>query len=758
MGTADDMGDAAESPSRQNYYDGLLDRLVRTGLTLDQATLEVAEAYLDGRPATLGKSKTTRKERDRLFWTSLAVDGCTQATWSSETMVLALARYMGQEPVAKNGLLASVTAVAPESLVRAVRYSGLVLNQHASRCAELREAAAGHDGLMELCKVLDAFGVAHRQRVAVVETLKAVLAELSTFDLLLYVSLYAFEHLVPRDFRGPSDRSRDAKHQTAWDAIGDLVTWKLRTTPEATQALNDEVIGSSIVRHLRPILFEERGLSRSRALQTLSGASQLIDAQIELNEFIGRSADAFSYDDGVRYVRRGDRLEFVEVDVASQSAWRREGRKLECLHGYWLYRAMADFFSSDASRALLGRPENQDANRLAWIHATQGQLRLQEVYGIDEVVTTESGESAPLFQALLALNLMSGHFLHDFLLAFAERSRAAGDWLSGLRNLAIDGIRDGSQIRFPLTWSDRDAKIRNITGWTVTRELPQGSSRVAATVLDFWTYDLVAMAGRLQGQVAALEPHLFERPILKFGSHLVQLPWIVGMQNNSTAAINNLRRLGARRGRAREETQRIESNLSGLLRQRGFAVVTNWQPPPEHREVGEVDVIAVRDECLLVLEVKSTFIRRSQRDAWLHATTTLRKAGRQLLRKVDAVARAIPADGALREALRLDLDEQIARCRGWIVDTSIERDHQHFSGFLKISVEELLIALRDDAHLLADPIGLLSGRILEGEGPEAKAPVVLSTLYPLGFSADRLVEVIETEAVWRASAVAATTA
>lgn len=50
----------------------------------------------------------------------------------------------------------------------------------------------------------------------------------------------------------------------------------------------------------------------------------------------------------------------------------------------------------------MGRPENEYANRLAWIRATQGKLRLQEVYGIDEVVTTESGESAPLFQALLS--------------------------------------------------------------------------------------------------------------------------------------------------------------------------------------------------------------------------------------------------------------------------------------------------------------------------------------------------------------------
>jgi Holliday junction resolvase-like predicted endonuclease len=745
------MSEAAESPSRQNYYDGLFDRLSQAGLSPDLATLEAAEAYLDGRPATVGKHRTTRKERDLWFWTSTAVNGCPHDIWQSEPMLLALARYLGQEPVAIDGLLARVADIAPETLTRAVRYSGLVLTQHSPRSTELRNAAVGHDGLAELCKVLDTFDGAHRERVALVEMLKASLAGLSTFDLLLYASLYAFERLVPTDFHRPASPSVDTEHQTAWDAIGDLLTWKLRTTPEAAQALSDDAIGASLAQTLRPILFNESGLRHGQALETLSSVGQLIDAQIELNEFIGRSADAFSYDDGIRFERRDQRLEIVEVDDSSLSAWQREGRKLECLHGYWFYRALDDFLKSDSARERMGRPENEDANRLAWIYATQGKLRLQEVYGIDEVVTTESGESAPLFQALLALNLMSAHFLRDFLLAFAERRHAAGDWLAGLRNLAMDGLRDGYQNRLPLMWSDREEKIRNITGWTVTRESPQGSPRVAAAILDFWTYDLAAMVRRLQSQPSTLEPHLFERPVLKFGSHLIQLPWIVGMQNNSTAAINNLRRLGARRGQARAETQRIEGNLSELFVQRGFKVLPNWQPPAEHREAGEVDLIAARDGHLFVLEVKSTFIRRSQRDAWLHASTTLRKAGRQLARKVDVITRALAQEGSLRAGLGIAPDRQLAGCHAWIVDTSIERDHMRFSGFLKISLEELLIALRDDADLLADPDGLLSGRSVDKANLDHfDVPRPSATLYPQGFSANRLVEVIEAEIVWKA--------
>lgn len=88
----------------------------------------------------------------------------------------------------------------------------------------------------------------------------------------------------------------------------------------------------------------------------------------------------------------------------------------------------------------------------------------------------------------------------------------------------------------------------------------------------------------------------------------------------------------------------------------------------------------------------------------------------------------------------------------WIVDTSIEWDHQLFQGFLKVSLEEVLIALRDDRRLLNDPHGLFGGQAVPDQGAEEYAePGKDDTLYPDGFSAGRFVEVIETAAVWAGS-------
>ena len=735
-----------------NYYDDLFVRLIGDGVPLPVAIERVAIAYLDGKPLPAGKRKLTKKERDTLFWSSNAVRNCPPGSWSAEAMVLALARYLGQEPVAAEVLVTRVAREAPEALIRAVRHSGLVLNPHSPRRAELEQAAAENEVVAELCRVLDLFELAHRQRAAAVDMLKARLVKLSVFDLLIYASLSAFEVLVPRDFKAKTPAPPEgADLQLAWDALNDLLAWKLAGVSSSSLKLTDDSIGNSLAQHLRPILFESGRASSGEALRNLRAFHALMDAQIELNEFTARSAEAFCYDDGIRFERRGDRLEIVEVDPAAGAAWQSDGRKLERLHCYWFHRAVDTYVeqvASDPAKWMIGRPENSEANRVAWLRALQTQLRLREAYGVADEVTSDSGDTVDLFRALLSLDLMSAFFLRDFLAAFAERLDASGNWIVALRRLTMDGLREGLQNRLPLTWSDRDSKVANITGWTVTASEPKGNPRMASAILDFWTYDMVAMAERLQRNEPGLQPHLFERPVLKFGATLVQLPWVVGMQNNSSAALNNLRRLGARRGQARDEARRIEAGLARLLETRGFKTLLNWTPPRVVDDAGEVDLIVTLGEHLLVIEVKSTFLRSSQRDAWLHASTTLRKAGQQLRHKVEAVSVAIASDPVFRAMLGLTGERVPTQHHGWIADTSIECDHQRFSGFLKVSVEELLIALRDDRHLLNDPGGLFAGNYREDQAREADTSRSGWTLYPDGFSAERFIEVIETDAVW----------
>jgi Holliday junction resolvase-like predicted endonuclease len=535
-----------------------------------------------------------------------------------------------------------------------------------------------------------------------------MLAELSPLELLSYASLYAFEHWVPARFsRASPSPDAQANGGEDWDAVNDILLWKLANCADDSTRLTDAVIGAALAKHLSPFLFASPNGQTARH-DLREAFANLFAAQIELNSFVAQSANAFSYDHSIEFVRVGERLEINELDAAARAAWDRNGRKLSALHTYWYYRAMDAFVDSGMATQQIGSAENHELNQLAYIKALRTQLQLTDVYGVSDTVTTDAGITVPLFQALLSLELMNVFFQREFLETYVTHLRSTGNWAMALGMLAFNGLRDGNQIRFPLTWSNRDDKVAKMVGWTVTPEHQQGSPRHAAAVVDFWTSDWSKLATQLRRGAAGLRPDLFERPILKMGQTLVQLPWVVGLQNNSTAAINNLRRLGQRRGEFRAETQRIETQLGAMLEQRGFKVVLNWHPPvgPEGN-AGEVDVICARDGTVLVLEVKSTYLRRSQQEVWQHETTTLRKSGQQLQRKVAAVQLALANEPRLvtelARQLGLDAGTPSNQICGWIVDTSIECDHQRFGGFLKISLEELLIALRDDRHLLHDP-------------------------------------------------------
>ncbi len=722
------------------YYERLHLRLLADGFSAHEALAEVAEAYLVGRPEKVNGHKMSRSGRDRLFWTTACVLAADAQDWRGEAMGLALTRYLEQDKVDALGLLGVLALQAPIVLTDAVRHSGLALRPDSPRRYELQQAAALAPEVAELCRVLHILDEAHALRRDALARCQSPWEKVPIIELLAWASLYAFEHLVPHGLHGSAAIEAQGMSVTsAWDAINALLLWKLWTGDRSALRLNENDIAERVGPLFRDWLFSSGALPELAA-RRYAQFQDLMAAQIEMLEFMSRSLHAFCWDDGIRFKRHGDRLEIVETDLAARAAWERNTRKLWQLQGYWMDRAVDAFAHSDMARQRIGRPENEDDNRAAWIKALATQMRLSEVYGLGDQVSLEGGRAVNLFQALLAQELTAVFFLRDYVGAFVAHAQALGHWRLALGRLALQGLLEGMQNRLPFTWSDRAAKVRRITAWTVTPEQPQGSAASAQAILDFWCYDIVALGERLGRDEPGLHPRLFERPVLQFGHAYVQLPWVTAFQSNGHAAINNLRRLGARRAETRDETQRIEGNLAAALQARGFRVLLNWQPPTDLREAGEVDVVAGRDGHLFVFELKSTFVRESVRDAWQHMTTTLRKAGRQLVRKQAAVLSVLADDIALQSALGLPEPPALELVHAWIVDTSIEGDHCRFSGCLKLSLEEILIALRDDRQHLSE------GRVWMQAESLVRHPK--SSLYPDGFDAVHFLDAVQSQAVW----------
>ncbi|MES2625382.1 MAG: hypothetical protein V4628_08895 [Pseudomonadota bacterium] len=729
-----------------NSYERYFTSAIQAGLSPTDAAVRVFETYLDGKPRLRGAVKGSLAELDVMLWQQEYLYALPAEAWQTQAAILSLTRYMHSTQLSNLRLLEHLAILAPGSLRSAIRYSGIALQHNPLRLGEITHLAMlAPQEFAEIARILAILENAHRQRINLVEECRAAIVGLSPLEMLMYASLYAYEYIVPEQLSTISgERTNAIDTQHTWEAINNLLIWKLATADAGACVVSESDIVNSLRLHLIPFINPS---SVEPVREDIYRAfCALLIKQMELDSFIDRTVDAFCYNDTIRFVLQGNDLKIVETDQIGKKIWQRNGERLACLHQYWYYRAMDRFFESGMAVKSLGTPENHDANSVAWMKALRTWLQLDEVYGMNATVVADSGLPVDLFQALLALELMTQYFNIAFMQPYLEYYRSSRDSRSALRELMLSGLQQpGMNNLMPVTWSDRQTRIAKIIGWTVSAEFPDGSSEAAEAILDFWTSDWALLAKRLRAGTAGLHPELFERPVIRMGSRLFQLPWLVAEQNNASAAINNLRRLGARRTQAREETHRIETRLAHYLATRGLKTVTNYMPPRiGGKAAGEVDIICAAEGQVIVMEVKSTFLRRSIKDAWRHMSSTLRKAGLQLQRKIEATRLAVKSDVELREALGLSEMTDVVVIHGWIVDTSIEYDHERFNGFLKISLEELVIALRDDAHYLRNSGGLFPA----GQQPVSSAKTEPG-LYPEGFSVARLVEVIETELVWR---------
>lgn len=684
-----------------------------------QALEECLQHFLDQRPASKGLSSLDRATglAAAPFWR----DACIVN--DSKLAALALSRILRHESAIDIEQLVYLGHNSPDTLRWAIRFSKLFIRRNSKLWTLLRQRLAGDewnvffgvcDRLIEQLEPFDTLIRSAEERVA----------HLSLLETMSYLSVLAYEQLIPD---APATSVNDH-----WDVYKCIISNRLKTAGDEDFALGEARLAQSLKRHLSPIIFPSPSITHE-CVSNLEAVAVLILATQERIDYEG-SIDWFCFDPECRYqLKPGEPVIYNETDQGSLT-WKRTEQKSQALWRYWMNRGVGEFIARGMAEQQIGSRENHEQNALAYIKALRSMLQLREIYGLDEEIHLAEGGKAPLLQLLLASELHSAFFQSAYVQPFQQHYANCGVLVQALSKLAFNGALEGEN-RFPMTWAEESQKVERITGWTVCRDYPQGSPLTAKAILSFWTNDLKALSGSLKDQPSLPIPTLYERPFYKIGRYNFQFPWVVAQQNNLTAAVNNLRRIGARRSGRMSETRRIEERLAEQLRLCGFAVEVGYQPErTEQEDPGEIDLICYRDGLLLLLEVKSGYIRSTKHEVWLHRNSTLRKAAWQLRRKRSAVMAALQCDEFLRTKLGCTDAIPDDSFHSWIVDTSIELDEQRVDGFLVVSLEALQIILRDERHLLHHDDELLQP--------------LINTLFPDGFTAARLVEVVETGEVW----------
>ncbi|MFA0356908.1 NERD domain-containing protein [Vibrio breoganii] len=702
--------------------------------------LLVIEAYLYRTPSKKRKAKP-QLNRDESFWNSKFVFEIPLATYKTDIFILALARYFAQD-IAKNfNLMTKIFAESPVTIRTAIRRSQLVLKKEHAKWNEIRTLANQNPHeLVELIATCEAFQSAHKDRLNLVEEYSEPLKPLTLFEFMSFSAAYSFKHLKEQaiSFDG-GGISADSQLR----ALTELMQWKLRHVSNESFSLNDIKISQSLKKYHAPLIFPSNEDS-SRAEAFLHIFSQLVQAQVELDEFLSQSVHPFCFDDSLLFSVKNECLTLTHLDSDLDDTWERNGNRQKMLRGYWFNLAVNDFISSGMAFKQIGTSENHESNQFAYVKAIASLLELQKVYGFTSSVTISSGFNVNLFQALLSQELMISFYLKDYIQAFDREYAEVGDWQKAIGLVTLKGLATG-QNRFPITWSLWKDKINNIVGWTVSDDFPSGNINAAKAILDFWCLDLKKRSALLKGSPTSKLQQLTEKPIFKIGSHCVQLPWLMSAQVSSVNAVNNLRRFANQRSSLKDETTRIENQLGDEFKLRGFSVLKNFTAKSHGGvEAGEIDLICAIDNIVIVIEVKSTYCRTTKSEIFYHRDRTLRKAGIQVRKKVDAIKRDLQVDEQLRKTIKLTSDTP--NIVGLIADTSIEFDHEYFAGFLKVTIEELLIALADNAHFLCNQEQKVLSSLASGE--QVSLVSEAHSLYKNGFSGKEFLDVIEHSRVW----------
>ncbi|MBS3796650.1 hypothetical protein [Pseudoalteromonas sp. BDTF-M6] len=709
-----------------NYYDNLFSKFQSSSSPITPHQL-VLEAYL--------YRKTTSKNinKDESFWNSLFIHELPPSFYRSEDFQLVLTRYFTLTSTFNYDFLVKVLQHEPDVLKAAILKAELVLKKDHVKWHEIHFLARKYpDNLEDLIATCDALQNAHSERLNFLKSQAEPFSRLTIFEFLALSAIYSFKCMTNK---AETMNGENLTVDMQLIALKELVNWKLKESNLNEFYLTDDKIALAIKIFQVPFIFPNDE-QNPRVIRLLNEFSLLMQAQVELNEFISRSIHPYCFDEGFSFSLINGEL-VLNSESSANDNWERNGRRQRALRGYWFNRAIDEFCNSDIAGNQIGSAENHEENQFAYVKALASKIELEEVYGFSQYVAIGKNVKVNIFQAILAQELMMAFYLKEYTATFYQYVEETGHWQTALSQLAFNGLLQGEN-RFPITWSNIKDKINNLVGWTVCDKHPKGDKNAAKAMLDFWSVDLKEHSKLLRSKTAINRQQLTERPIFKIGNYCVQLPWLMPSQISSVNVINNLRRFANARPSLKDETSRIESKLGDAFANQGFNVLKGYTP--QDPQAGEIDLICAIDNLVIIIEVKSTFYRTSKKEIVYHRDRTLRKAGIQIRNKVTAIKREL--ENGL--AQQLGIADSKPTIVGWIADTSIEFDHEYFAGYPKVSIQEILIALSDSAHYLSD----LENEILTPK--ESEERFTASSLYNQGFDANQFVKIIENSLVWQA--------
>ena len=611
------------------------------------------------------------KNKFDMFWQSNFIKLLTVDEVRSENYILALSQYIRYTITDKN-ICINYLKLDIQSFILAVRYSGIILNSEHDSWGILKEISQEFDS-EELCGFIQTvthLQLQYKHRLAVYEDIQNKL-NIGQITAMSFSSLYAYEYLVPNKdfFQLPYQFDPEEKNsaEVVWRAFDEII----KTSRKNTKKLTEKSLALALKFKMIPFLLGE-GMTSELQLQ-YDLFKKLVAIKVELINYKRNVLESFSFDSTVKYILKNESLSYLNQRNVKDN-WL---EKHSLLLNYWLIVGSQRLFDSDYIYRILPTGDNLEENAIALSKAFGVKEQLKQIYGIEYLKV--DNVHLDLFDVMMTLSLSQAHYLKDHIHKFEQFLSDSNFNLEALSKLMMHGFIIGEN-RMPMTFALENDKSKKMSSW-ITEGSNNQKLKQMKKILKFWSFDLYDEND---------QSTYMQKPFYRIDDFIFQFPWLTAFQSLNTAMINYVRKLHKNRLELKSETDQIELNLAEKLDRIGFQVFCQYVP--SEGNAGEIDLIAMYDNHVIVAEVKSTYIRSSIQEIYEYKKFVLNKASYQLDNKVEYIKRHF-----LSRHFE-DINDVIIH--SWIIDTTLEFDHEYFGNHLKVSLDEVIITSNCESEFM----------------------------------------------------------
>lgn len=655
-----------------NYYEQIFDNLSQT-LGQNQALDDIAKIFLFrntkfSMPENLNKTD--------VFFQSNFIQYLQQSHLQTDDWQWALSQYFRFGKI-DNNLLEFFLNLDEEKTIFAIRLSGIINNSEHLSWQNIKHHQKNYSKLNEFIQTVEYLNKQYQEiRNKYLEIKKKW--QWTHFDVIIFSSLYLWEVLITQYGKNEItipyqiDPTTPIKNEYLFDAIHHLITnaYKSRKT------LTDKIIGLYLKNKMSPFLYGE-GLTELKLIE-YDDFKKFIAFKIELDLFDDFVFNVFSFNKTTRYTL----INGVLNHQSSEKDYDYYAEKFTILNFYWEWRGIKYInkdLENDINFLRLDRGKNFIGNMEAFLSTHSTMMLLKEIYGIDKI--TINTNEYNIFDTLFAMNMQQKFYQKAFVDVFldiSEKERLHPFQVLGL--MAIQGAME-MENRFPFAFGWKKDKSKRMSDWISNIEISKKERvRQMSDILEFWTVNLNHKN----------EGSYIEKPLYQLDDLIIEFPQRIAQQNIYGGIVNYLRKLHKNRDTLKDETNSMEKSLAELFTQKQFKVFCQYMP--NDNTVGEIDLIIVDNQTVLIIELKSTFLKTDLKEAYQYQNFTLKKASYQLDRKLKYI------QDNYQEFTDKPFDK--VKFYSWIVDTTLEADHERFNQHLKISLEELIIYLKGHQNFM----------------------------------------------------------